>query len=197
MKKASIVIVLFFLLLNAKAQQVHFGIKGGVNISDLNFEDNTSTNSKAGVNIGVLAHIHASKTWAIQPELFYSQEGATRNVGDSKITYNLNYLNVPVLLQYMFDNGFRLEGGPQIGFLLNAKTKTGDITVTNNGFQSTAVSIPLGVGYLTSSGFGLDARYVFGLSNINDNENGHAIQSNVFQLGFFYQLSDTKKHSHH
>ena len=197
MKKVSIVIVLFFLLLNAKAQQAHFGIKGGVNISNLNFDDNTSTNSKAGVNIGVLAHIHTSKTWAIQPELFYSQEGASRNVGDSKITYNLNYLNVPVLLQYMFDNGFRLEGGPQIGFLLNAKTKTGDITVTNTGFQSTAVSIPLGVGYLAASGLGIDARYVFGLSNINDNENGHTIQSNVFQLGFFYQLSDTKKNSHH
>ena len=197
MKKVSIVIVLFFFLLNLKAKKPHFGIKGGVNISDLNFDDNTSTNSKAGVNIGVLAHIHTSKTWAIQPELFYSQEGASRNVGDSKITYNLNYLNVPVLLQYMFDNGFRLEGGPQIGFLLNAKTKTGDITVTNTSFQSAAVSIPLGAGYLTSSGFGLDARYVFGLSNINDNENGRTIQSNVFQLGIFYQLSDTKKHSHH
>jgi hypothetical protein len=49
------------------------------------------------------------------------------------------------------------------------------------------------VGYLTSSGIGLDARYVFGLSNINDDKNGAVIQSNVFQFGLFYQLSDTKK----
>ena len=95
----------------------------------------------------------------------------------------------------MFDNGFRLEGGPQLGFLLSAKTKSGNVTVTSNGFQSTAVSIPLGVRYLAPSGIGLDARYVFGLSNINANKNGPTIQSNVFQLGVFYELSDTKIHS--
>lgn len=196
MKKISIAIVSFFLIVNANAQQAHVGIKGGLNISDLHFSDNTSTNSKVGVNLGILAHIHASKTWAIQPELLYSLEGATNNVGDSKVNYNLNYLNVPVLLQYMFNKGFRLEGGPQIGFLLNAKTKSGDVTVNNRSFQSTALSLPLGVGYLSPSGLGLDARYVFGLTNINSNKNGPTIQSNVFQLGLFYQLSDIKMHSH-
>jgi hypothetical protein len=182
MKKVSILILSLFLLLGANAQQVHFGIKGGVNISSLHFNDNTSADSKVGLHLGILAHIHASKTWAIQPELIYSLEGAKQDVGNTKVTYNLNYLNVPILLQYMFENGFRLEGGPQIGFLLNAKTKAGDVTVTNTSFKTTAVSIPLGIGYLTSSGWGLDARYVFGLSNIDDNENGPTIQSNVFQL---------------
>jgi hypothetical protein len=148
-----------------------------------------------GVNLGILAHIHASKTWGVQPELLYSLEGAQK-VGNSGINYSLHYLNVPILLQYMFDNGFRLEGGPQIGFLLNAKRKAGDVTVDDDGFKTTAFSIPLGVGYLTSSGLGLDARYVFGLSNINDSENGPIIQSNVFQLGLFYQLSDSKIRSH-
>ena len=196
MKKTAIITASLFLLFTAKAQQAHFGLKGGVNISQLNFNNNTTTDSKVGVHAGFLAHIHASKTWALQPELLYSLEGAQQKIGNSKVTYNLNYLNVPVLLQYMFSNGFRLEGGPQIGFLLSAKTKTGSITVNNNSFKSTAFSIPLGLGYLTSSGVGLDARYVFGLSNIHDSENDPTIQSNVFQLGLFYQLSDIKKHSH-
>jgi len=164
----------------------------------LHFSDNTTTDSKVGLHLGVLAHIHASKIWAIQPELLYSLEGAQK-VGNPGVTYNLNYLNVPVLLQYMFNNGFRLEGGPQIGFLLNAKIKAGNVTVDYNGFKSTAFSIPLGLGYLTSSGVGLDARYVFGISNINDLKNP-AIHSNVFQLGLFYQLSqlnNTKRHSYH
>src|SRR5450759_4227685 len=117
MKKTAIFVASLFLLFTAKAQDVHFGVKGGLNISQLHFSDNTSTNSKAGLHLGVLAHIHLTKTWAIQPEFFYSMEGA-KNVGNSGVTYNLNYLNVPVLLQYMFENGFRLEGGPQIGFLL-------------------------------------------------------------------------------
>ena len=195
MKKTAIFAGSLLILFTATAQQAHFGLKGGVNISQLHFNNNTPSDSKVGVNLGILAHIHTSKTWAIQPELLYSLEGAQK-VGNSGINYNLNYLNVPVLLQYMFDNGFRLEGGPQIGFLLNAKRKAGDVTVDDNGFKTTAFSIPLGVGYLTSSGVGLDARYVFGVSNINDSENGPVIQSNVFQLGLFYQLSDSKIHSH-
>ncbi|MEP6951722.1 MAG: porin family protein [Ginsengibacter sp.] len=197
MKKPAIFIASLFLLFTAKGQQAHFGLKGGVNVAQLHFNDDVlSSDSKAGVNLGVFAHIHASKTWALQPELLYSLEGAQK-VGNAGTNYNLNYLNVPVLLLYMFSNGFRLEGGPQIGFLLSAKTKSGSVTVDNNGFKSTAFSIPLGAGYLTSSGFGFDARYVFGLSNINNSENGPTIQSNVFQLGIFYRLSDTKMHSHH
>jgi hypothetical protein len=195
MKKTIVLIASVFLFFSSKAQQTHFGIKGGVNISNLHFNDHTTTDSKVGINFGVLAHIHASRTWAIQPEVIYSLEGAKAN-GNNNITYNLNYLNVPVLLQYMFNNGFRLEGGPQIGFLLSAKTKTTNVAINNNGYESTAFSIPLGVGYLTASGFGLDARYVFGLSNINQDKNGPVIQSNVVQLGVFYQLSDNKRHRH-
>ena len=129
MKKTTIFVASLFLLFTAKAQDVHFGVKGGVNVSQLHFNDNISSDSKVGLNLGVLAHIHTySKNWAIQPELFYSMEGA-KNVDNSGVTYNLNYLNVPVLLQYMFENGFRLEGGPQIGFLLSANTKGGGVTV--------------------------------------------------------------------
>ena len=197
MKKTIVFMASFFLLFNAKAQDVHFGVKGGVNISRLVFNDDIPSESKVGVNIGMLAHIHtSSKTWAIQPEIFYSMEGA-KNVNNDGINYNLNYINVPVLLQYMFENGFRLEGGPQLGFLLSANTKGGGVTVDDKGYKSTAFSIPLGIGYLTSSGWGLDARYVFGLSDINDLHDGQIIQSNVFQLGIFYQFSDRKSHLRH
>lgn len=197
MKKISILIASLFLLFNANAQKAHIGVKGGVNISSLHYSNNTTSDSKVGLNLGMLAHIHASTRWAVQPELLYSLEGSSyKLIPEGTAHTNLNYLNIPVLLQYMFDNGFRLEGGPQLGFLLSAKTKSGNVTVTSTSFQSTAVSIPLGVGYLASSGLGLDARYVFGLSNINANKNGPTIQSNVFQLGIFYQLSDTKMHKH-
>ena len=195
MKKTSVFGILLFLLFTSKAQQAQFGVKGGVNVAQLHYNDNQiSSDSKVGVNLGVFAHIPASKTWALQPELLYSMEGAQK-VGNAGTDYHLNYLNVPLLLQYMFENGFRLEGGPQIGFLLNAKTKSGSVTVDNNGFKSTSFSIPLGVGYLSSAGVGFYARYVFGLSNIYDPESP-IIQSNVFQLGLFYQFTDTKIHRH-
>ena len=61
MKKTAIFIVSLFLLFTAKAQQAHFGLKGGVNISQLHINDNTKIDSKVGVHLGVLAHIHASQ----------------------------------------------------------------------------------------------------------------------------------------
>ena len=77
MKKITIFVASLFLLFTAKAQDVHFGVKGGVNVSQLHFNDNTTSGSKVGIHFGVLAHIHtSSKTWAIQPELLYSMEGA-------------------------------------------------------------------------------------------------------------------------
>ena len=197
MKKIIIFAVTFLLLVNAKAQQVHFGVKGGVNVSQLNFKNKTPSDSRVGLHLGVLAHIHtASKSWAVQPELLYSMEGAQK-VGNSSLKYELNYLNLPVLLQYMFDNGFRLEAGPQINFLLNAKRKSGGVSTDYDAFKSVSFSLPVGLGYLTTSGLGFDARYVFGLSNINDNDNGTSIHSNVFQLGIFYQFSDPKIRSRH
>src|SRR5215216_4603292 len=118
MKKLILFAIAFFLLSAAKAQQVHFGVKGGVSVSQLDFDNNTSSDSRVGLHVGALAHIHtSSKSWAIQPELLYSMEGAQK-VGNSSSKFELNYLNLPVLVQYMFDNGFRLEAGPQIGFLL-------------------------------------------------------------------------------
>ena len=194
MKKTIIFAASFFLLLNAKAQEAHFGIKGGMNASSLNSSpSNSDRQTKIGFNAGVLAHIHGGHAqWALQPEIYYSSEGA-QSKSNSKVKTDLGFLNIPVLAQYMFDNGFRIEGGPQIGFLLNAKTKSGSTsTDVKDHFKTTAFSIPLGVGYLTSSGLGFDARYNFGISDLNKNSGGTILHSNVFQFGLFYHFSDPK-----
>jgi hypothetical protein len=194
MKKTIIFAAAFFMLssISVQAQKVHFGVKGGMNASSLNYTGNTDMQTKIGFNAGVLAHIHSSNAqWAVQPELYYSSEGA-KSKSNSDASLNLGYLNVPVLAQYMFDNGFRIEAGPQIGFLLSAKNKTNSSsTGVKDAYKSTAFSIPVGVGYLTHSGLGFDARYNFGISNIVDN-NGPSVKSNVFQFGIFYQFSDPK-----
>jgi hypothetical protein len=193
MKKTIILAATFFLLAGAaSAQKAHFGIKGGMNASSLNTDPkNSDLETKIGFNAGLLAHIHgASKQWAFQPEVYYSAEGAKSKSNNTKL--NLGFLNVPVLVQYLFDNGFRIEAGPQIGFLLNAKTKVNSSSVSvKDSYKSTNFSIPVGVGYLTSTGLGFDARYNFGISDISKSS-AIKVHSNVFQFGIFYQFSDPK-----
>ena len=101
--------------------------------------------------------------------------------------YNLDYINVPLLLQYMFDNGFRLQAGPQLGFLIRAKTKVNDTSVDiKDELKPIDVGLSVGASYVfPPTGFGLDARYNFGLSSINKESNVTSTNRG-FQLGVFY-----------
>ena len=168
-----------------KAQDTHFGLKAGVNSSNIKFGDGSDLDSKTGLYIGGLAHIHIKKHLAVQPELVFSMQGG--GLGNNN-KLKLNYLNLPVLLQYMFDEGFRLETGPQIGFMVSGKRKTGDVEVDiKDAYSTVDVSWVFGAGYLFNSGFGLDARYNFGITDISDNNNLEA-RNRVFQAGIFYQF---------
>src|SRR5690242_18507949 len=193
MKKIIMMAATCFTLLQVKAQDAHFGIKGGLNASSLSYPNNSDMQTKIGFNAGILAHIHTSdKMWAFQPELYYSSEGA-KSKSNSNESLDLGYLNLPVLIQYMFDNGFRLEAGPQVGFLMNAKSKVGNTSTDIKDHMKSAVfSIPLGVGYLTTGGLGFDARYNFGIRNINKSDYGYKEHSHVFQFDVFYQFSSSK-----
>lgn len=89
----------------------------------------------------------------------------------------------------MFNNGFRLEAGPQVGFLISAKSdgENSSINVKDN-FKTVEFGVGLGAGYIKpSSGLGVGFRYNAGLSNINENSTFKSTNSG-FQLSLFYQL---------
>lgn len=167
--------------------QVEPGIKVGGNISDLH-SDGSSSHTKVGLHVGALAHIHLSDQFALQPELVYSRQGAKSKASGNDISVHLDYLNVPVLIQYMFSNGLRIQTGPQLGFMLSAKAESGNESQNvKDRYNSIDLSLPIGVGYLTESGFGVDVRYVLGLSNVNEDDD-NKVTNRVLQLGVFYQF---------
>lgn len=171
------------------AQHTNFGFKAGLNSYNISNNSGSSYNSKLGLNIGMFGHIHLDKQLAFQPELVYSSQGAKYTNSGTETTINLDYINVPLLLQYMFENGFRLEAGPQVGFLVSAKSKTNNATTDiKSSIKGIDLGLAIGLGYVdTKSGFGVDARYNLGLSNINENTSTKA--TNVgFQFGVFYLL---------
>jgi hypothetical protein len=179
--------VAIMLALTVNAQHVNIGIKGGLNIYTINNNNNAEYDPKAGLNLGLLGHIHLAKQLAFQPEIVYSGQGAKFSTAGIETKINLDYINIPLLLQYMFDNGFRIQAGPQVGFLINAKSKTnGNSTDIKNNLKKVDFGLGAGVGYVhPPTGFGVDARYNLGLSNLNDNSSVKSYNRG-FQLGVFY-----------
>ncbi|WP_205514089.1 porin family protein [Longitalea arenae] len=176
---------MLLLLINAAiAQHVEYGIKGGVNFANLN-DDAADNNAEArtGFHIGGLAHIHVTRAFAIQPEIVYSTQGA--EFGNDKL--KLNYINVPVLAQYMFGNGFRLQTGPQLGILTTSEWDRGDIETDVDNLSNADFSWSFGAGYLGRNGLGVDARYNLGLTDVTKS-NTTDWQNRVWQIGLFYQF---------
>ncbi len=191
MKKISFLIATVLISSALFAQtNAKFGLKGGLNIASLKVEDEESSDSRLGLHLGALAHIHLAPQFALQPEVVYSQQGLKTNVTDDETTFKLDYINIPLMLQYMFSNGFRIETGPQLGFLVNAQVGSLD---NKDDYKSTDVSWGLGLGYLSYSGLGIGARYNFGLTNINEFDPSNKLTNRVGQIGLFYMFDSQHK----
>lgn len=171
-----------------------FGIKAGLNIANLKVEDFDNTDSRLGLHAGLYAHLHLAPQWALQPEVVYSAEGAKFDFGGGEeATIKNDYVNIPVMLQYMFDNGFRIEAGPQLGLLVSSKIEDqdGNEEDAKDSFKSTNVSIGFGLNYLTYSGFGVGGRYNLGVSNIADGSGD--TKGRNFQISLFYMFDNDHK----
>ncbi|WP_207512557.1 porin family protein [Longitalea luteola] len=184
MKRIIFSAVLLLLINAAIAQHVEYGIKGGVNFANLNNDaaDN-DVDAKTGFHVGALAHIHVTRVFAIQPEIMYSTQGA--KFGNDKL--KLNYVNVPVLAQYMFGNGFRIQTGPQLGILTTSEWERGDVETDVDNLSNADFSWSFGAGFVGRNGLGVDARYNLGLTDVTKS-NTTDWQNRVWQFGLFYQF---------
>jgi hypothetical protein len=168
----------------AQRTDAYPGLKVGFNVASLNVEDGVDFNSIVSAHAGVLVHIHVSPHFAVQPELFLSGQGGES--GNDKI--KLYYLNFPVLLEYMVGNGFRLHTGPQLGILVSAKEKIGNVEYDiKDALNTIDFGWEFGASYqFPGSGLGIDARYTLGITDIT--EGSSDIQNRVFAFGLFYQF---------
>lgn len=172
---------------NSPAGRVNLGIKGGLNLYNIHNNNNSNYDLKPGFNVGLLGHIHLNKNFAVQPEIVYSTQGAKYKVSNEERTLKLDYVNVPVLFQYMFDNGLRLQAGPQVGFLVSGKSKTSSASLDiKEDLNSVDFAVSFGAGYIhPATGLGIDLRYNLGLTDINKN-NTMVSTNRGFQVGLFY-----------
>ena len=186
---------LAFGFINAQDKKdMSFGVKGGLNVSSVTNAVQYGANSSSliGFHLGVFGEFMVSDKFAIQPELLYSAQGVT--VDDSegnKVDAKLDYINIPVMAKFYATNSFSLEFGPQIGFLVSAKEKSGGVTTDiKDATKSTDFGLNLGMGYDITENMVLGLRYNFGLSQLQkDLGSGEkASKNSVFQFSFGYKF---------
>lgn len=174
-------------------QQVKFGPKAGINLASMSGQDDAEM--KIGFHVGAVAEIKFSDTFSIQPELLYSAQGAkSKSSDDEKL--NNDYINIPIMAKYYFVEGFSVEAGPQIGFLMKAEASNGDATVDmKDYYKSIDFGLGIGLAYDLPQGLFVNARYNIGLSKIGEDQTignitieADDVKNSVIQIGVGYKF---------
>jgi len=182
-------IIMMFTFSATYSQSFNVGIKLGANMNKLtgqSFKEDFSF----GYHAGAFATVGLGSKWSISPEVLFSQTNLdTSNQFKSVYQFNnithvkLNYLMIPLLLQYKVSPGLSIQAGPQFGILMDQ-----NLSLMQNGknaFKQGDLSLLAGL-QLKITRFVVYGRYAVGLNNINDIDNQQSWKSQTIQLGVGY-----------
>ncbi len=167
------------------SSDARFGIKGGLNhatVTKGDFED--GLDPRTSFYIGFVSEIPlVEKVLSLQPEMLYSRQGFENNFVFLGTNYNeeyqVDYINIPVLLKLHAGNILSFEVGPQFGLKINEKIVSNDSEVDKNNINEFDTALAGGVS-LNFSEFFLSARYTYSLNEIIEDSNS---KNSVFQIG--------------
>jgi|SRR5690554_264882 len=170
----------------AKAQ--YLGLKGGMNLSNLNIDEVDDENMRVGYHFGAYVNVPISDAFAVQPEVLYSTKGSKADYdidlgllgsvnGNAQI--HLDYIDIPLLGVFRVGDNFELHLGPYIGFLANSKYKfegdtEGEGDLDSDHFKNMDYGLVGGLA-LNFSALQVGARYNYGLQKIEDSSTAKAL----------------------
>ena len=189
MKTKLSVLLALVLFTQAAMAQFHLGVKGGVNITKVNgqaFRDEF----RYGYHFGGFAELGLGGKLGIQPEVLWSQyqtrvDSSFSNVYQNSLKISnykdvkLNYLIIPILLNYKLGSLLSLQAGPQFGVLLDQSknlVQNGQAAFKNGDFSM------VGGAQIHISKIRLQGRYFVGLNNISDISDKNKWNNQGFQL---------------
>ncbi len=147
--------------------QIALGVKGGLNFNLQSIDVAQSggsvadvADSRTGFHFGAFASFKLGPI-SIQPEAFYSAQGAELSYQSASGAVKTDYLQVPILVKLSFLKVLNVHAGPQFGFLLNEAIE-GDAEDLVDQALENDISIAAGVGLNLPFGLSVDLRYVKG-----------------------------------
>ena len=168
--------------------QFHVGLRVGTNLSKIDGKS-FKQEFQYGYLLGGFAEIGLGNKFFLQPEVLFNQytstldsnfnhihQGALTN-DQSKV--KLNYLSIPVILNYKLLGPISIQAGPQYAILIDQSK-----TLLQNGgraFKSGDFSMLAGV-QVKLAMLRVTGRYIVGLNNINDIDNKDKWRNQNIQL---------------
>ena len=197
MKKIFILAIGLFAATAASAQDnIKFGVKAGLNVSDIikgDGDNNFDTKTKLGFNAGVTVEIPLIAGLAFTPEVLYSQKGYKLTGNGYEFTQTTNFIDVPILASFKLGSAFNIVAGPQVSFLLSTKNKfdsgLGSVEQTvdedSDRFKKSLVGGLIGFRYDVNEKFDIHGRYAldFQKNNENGTETTPEFRNQVFSVG--------------
>lgn len=203
MKKITFALLALLLTFSTVAQaqrrgrassSVSLGLKAGASLTSYTGADAGAADYRFGYHAGVFANIGLTSLFAFQPELLYSQKGFNL-VNSTDVAVRFHYVDVPLAF-HVNTGGLFFEAGPQIGFLVGAKSQVGSTTIdVKNSFNTVDFGYLFGLGYQLKHGLGVGLRYNGGFTKVpqalvSGNTTVQSRQRNsAFQLYLTYSVN--------
>ena len=200
MKKATLIITLFIIVINSASAQFTVGPKVGMNLSKeyygLKLIDE-DIDFRAGLNAGFFGKYKIKEKIDIQTELLYSQQGYKDNIPSANVGWYIisggykilsHYINIPVVIKYYYHKSFYVEAGPQIGFCLGSRMQHNEEyidEVIKMDYKTADFSIVGGLGFDIGNMLSVNARYNHGLTNTAPQSD---LKNRVIQISLAYNL---------
>lgn len=189
MKNKLLFLVAFILAAQIVSAQFTLGIKGGVNLTKIEGRS-FSDEFRYGYHLGGFLELPLGGKIGIQPEVLFNQsqtrvDSSFKNVYQNAANFSnyqdvkLNYLSIPVMLNYKLGNILSLQAGPQFGILLSQDKnlmQNGEEAFKNGDF-SMAGGAQVKISKLRFSG-----RYVVGINNISEVSDQNKWKNQGWQL---------------
>ena len=155
------------------------------------FNNTSDTKARVGLVIGPEMEYFLTDRFSLGAGVLYTQQGAEQDKVD--VTYELDYVNVPLTANFYVVKGLALRAGLQPGFKVASKIKFNDVEKDmDDAVKGFDLALPIGLSYEYRH-FVIDARYTFGLTEVFDKSKVDLDSKNLtFQLSLAYKFKLNK-----
>ncbi len=183
MKKVLMIIIATMALAMPSQAQVKFGLKGGLNLTNISLSESVGENmkNKQGFFVGPTVKFTVPIVGlSFDASALYDQRSANIQYGGKESTIKSQSIQVPINIRYGVGLGSVANifafAGPQFGFNLGDKTKEIWDNAASWTLRSSNISANVGIGATVLGHLQVTANYNFALGKTGEIEPGTALK---------------------